>query len=143
MNLLKFLKKREIKGCFEREVYLTRYFIINNDTFAIYLHHFHKSDEGTELHDHPRSFFSLILWGGYWEHRFFLETDSGILTYKKWIGPGRFIFRQAETLHRVELPKGKSCWTLVFLLPRYKRWGFLTDNGYVDAETRLRELDCE
>lgn len=38
---------------------------------ALRLHHIRSSDHGGVFHDHPWSFFSLILRGGYFEHRAF------------------------------------------------------------------------
>jgi hypothetical protein len=79
------------------------------------VHKFHRSDAEPYFHDHPFAFWSLILWGGYYEH-----TATG----KVWCGPLSFLRRPAEWKHRVELPPGRTCWTLVWRGPRVRSWGF-------------------
>lgn len=136
--MLRFLKKRVIHDCDKREPYLTRYFIIRSRLFSIYIHHFHKSDEGYFLHDHPSDFITIILKGGYYEWM----KQGGF--FKEWPHlrlPGDIIFRKAEILHRVELYKNE-CWTLVFLFRRRRNWGFYTDKGWVDSQEYLGALDC-
>jgi hypothetical protein len=52
--------------------YLTRCYLFGKDrTWGnIYLHHFHSSDQGDELHNHPWVWgLSLVLAGGYYEER--------------------------------------------------------------------------
>lgn len=52
--------------------YLTRCYLLGKDwTWGnIYLHHFHSSDQGDELHNHPWSWgLSFVLAGGYYEER--------------------------------------------------------------------------
>lgn len=46
---------------------LTRYFLIQTRWFALYLHHLQASDEDRALHDHPWSFFTMLLSSGYYE----------------------------------------------------------------------------
>ena len=73
-------RKRIIKERFESEDkdkdYLIRYYIFlkgssNNIArrfpYNLFLHRFLKSDEPI-MHDHPWSYTTLILCGGYWEH---------------------------------------------------------------------------
>ena len=85
------------------------------------LHHIVRSDADRELHDHPFSFVSIILRGGYWEH-----LADGTRT---WHGPGSILFRSAEVLHRLELPR--PAWTFVFRGPIRRPWGFMTAFGWV------------
>ena len=91
------------------------------------VHHIYRSDAGRELHDHPFSFVSFVLRGGYWEDR----ADGS----RKWYGPGSIIFRQAETLHRLEVPIGKTAWTFVIRGRIRRQWGFQTRHGWVDSRT--------
>jgi len=57
-------------------IYLRRWFIWprkpqdNKMVSRIYLHRFFTGDNVRDLHDHPWSFRSIILWGGYWEHSY-------------------------------------------------------------------------
>lgn len=48
--------------------YLTRWTILEISGWSLKLHMFHRGDEDRDLHDHPWTFWSLILRGGYWEH---------------------------------------------------------------------------
>lgn len=108
----------------------------------IKLHHILRSDEERDLHDHPWSFVSLILWGGYWEHtaefvfgdpRYdYRDSVSGLpSTRRTWHGPGSILRRPAPSPHRLELPRGRSAWTLVITGPRTREWGFRTICGWL------------
>ncbi len=81
----------------------------------IFLHWFHRGDAEAYFHDHPWPFWSLILWGGYWE-----QTPAG----KRWYGPLSLLRRPAEWKHRVEVPDGRRCWTLIWTGPKVRTWGF-------------------
>jgi hypothetical protein len=81
----------------------------------VFLHLFHRGDVEPYFHDHPWPFWSLILWGGYWE-----ETPAG----RKWYGPGRLLRRPADWQHRVEVPEGRRCWTLLWIGAKVRSWGF-------------------
>jgi hypothetical protein len=81
------------------------------------------------LHDHPFNYMTLILKGGYWEH---LQDGS-----RTWYGPGSIRFAKANTLHRLELPEGQDAWTLFFTGTRIRKWGFQTEDGWIDFKTYL------
>lgn len=89
----------------------------------VFLHRFHASDPDGALHDHPWRFWSLILWGGYWEH-----TPDGRRT---WYWPGRLLRRPAEWKHRVEIPAGRKVWTLLWTSDKVRSWGFDCVGGFV------------
>jgi hypothetical protein len=52
----------------------------------------------------------------------------------RWIGFLNINAKRAEEAHRVRLQKGKSAWTLIFVGPRIREWGFYTDNGWIEHE---------
>lgn len=121
--------------------YLIRW-AINTPLFGIKLHHILRSDEDRDLHDHPWSFLSMILWGGYWEHqaefvfgnpRFdYRDSVSGRpSTVRRWHGPGSILWRPAPSPHRLELPAGASTWTLVITSAKKREWGFRTVCGWI------------
>lgn len=60
-----------------------------------FLHRFFKSDPH-DLHDHPLSFITVILYGGYWEF---------IIEGKFWRGPLSYRYMPVSTFHRIELDK--------------------------------------
>lgn len=120
------------------EPYLVRYFIWKPDWLAklkidpkkcgrIYLHHILRSDYDRALHDHPWSFVSVMLKGGYWEHRpSGADRDGNIKSRRTWYQAPAILRRPAPSIHRLELPEGKTCWTLVFVGPKKREWGFWT-----------------
>lgn len=111
---------------FAGSLYMRRWRIVDLPWFGIRLHHIARSDKDRELHDHPFTFASLILRGGYYEH-----TIDG---RRVWYGPGSLVIRSGEALHRLELEREDFCersaWTLVFRGARRRAWGFLTPTGW-------------
>lgn len=47
---------------------MIRYKLLHTPWFGLYFHRIMRSDMGRHFHDHPWSFLSLILRGGYTEH---------------------------------------------------------------------------
>lgn len=105
------------------DVFFSRYDLVKNRWFAIYLHEFFRSDNARCLHDHPWNFLSLILWGGYWE-----EMTTGL----HWRRPGSILFRRAETAHRIVLDGSrKRVWSLVVVGRKHRPWGFYSVRGWL------------
>lgn len=113
--------------------YLRRYFIVNTRWFRVYLHNIAHEDDDRDPHDHPCSFFTLVLRGGY-TNEWWLGCSTEDDPEHTWPGdryvaieekmrPGTIRFRKAEHTHRVRdvLP---NTWTLT-IWGRYRRdWGF-------------------
>lgn len=106
---------------------------INTRFGGVKLHHILRSDDDRDLHDHPWSFLSIVLKGGYFEHRpaicnahpafkpHSLDENArarhgvaicywcGIArehwTRRTWYGPGSILWRPAPSIHRLELPE--------------------------------------
>ncbi len=113
--------------------YLTRWYLIGGPQhrwFTLALHEFHTSDP-TDLHDHPFSYLTLILTGGYRE-----ETPEGVF----WRKPGHFRFRSARSRHRIQLEGREPVYTLFFMGPRLRNWGFVKNDHWIDHETYLRNI---
>lgn len=106
---------------FHGDLYMRRWRVGPQGGIGIRLHHIVRSDIDRELHDHPFTFVSIILAGGYTEHR----VDGSTTHYP----PGSVLFRRAETLHRLTLDR--PAWTLVIRGPLRRVWGFATDHGWV------------
>ena len=99
--------------------YLTRWYLYRSSGIKIYLHKLSQSDADRELHDHPWRFMSILLKGpGYTEHLPKGKTRK--------FGPYSVNVRDdAAEPHRVELPVGRGPqWTLVFVGPKVREWGF-------------------
>lgn len=119
--------------------YLTRYYLLGRDWKLgnIYIHHFHSSDQGLELHNHPwRWGFSIVLKGGYVEERahnpIVWDATLGpflphkINVEKRDISPGSINIIKPSDYHRVDLKdEVNGAWTLFFTGRRAKSWGFL------------------
>ena len=114
---------------------------------GLFLHRMAAPDPGPDLHDHPWAFLTIPLWGGYVEQR--ADTRSaplyaaiaeqqgtpparGCLERRRPLRPR--LFRLDECHQIVELRR-RTCWTLVLIGPRRRRWGFYTASGWVDEAT--------
>lgn len=101
--------RRPIAWCFQRL------------GIAIRVHHILRSDEGRDPHDHPWPFVTVILRGGYYEHRF---DKDGAHTSSEWHGAGSILFRRAAYYHMLETTPDNTAWTLFITGPKVQKWGF-------------------
>jgi hypothetical protein len=140
--LLKLLnkvgRKRIIMDRVDNEPYLERYYLFLKDRksfpFNIFLHKFLKGDPD-DVHDHPWSYFTLILWGGYYEWTpYFNEMNELTCEIQKWRGPGHFRFCRPNSYHRIELKPGVTAWTLFIPGPQRRDWGFWVKNKWIQHE---------
>jgi hypothetical protein len=117
-------------------LYLRRWRLVQTPWFGIYLHKIAMPDKDRDLHDHPWSFVSVVLRGGYDEklkNRYGFAGCDGI--HKRgWLS---IAFRRATDAHRILSLSRTPTWTLVFVGVRRRSWGFYTDKGYVDWRSYL------
>ncbi len=111
-----------VVGSADRPYLLRWYLVPRNDWFNLYVHKFLRDDDDRALHDHPWWSLSVLLRGRYVE-----QTAGGRKAY----GPGAVIVRQASHTHRIELPRGKPCWTLFITGRRVREWGFHCPQGWI------------
>ena len=114
--------------------YLVRYYLFLKNRkhfpFNITLHKVLVSDVAV-LHDHPWSYATLILKGGYWEHIPIMSYEGNVCgSTRVWRGPGHFRIRKANDLHWLELETDSDgneipCWSLFFMGRKVKEWGFV------------------
>lgn len=111
--------------------YIRRLHVIKTPWFAICLHWILKPDPEPYLHDHPVTFLSLILRGGYSEvrqHRR-IGTDKywrrGIYE-RKWFNWINADYHDRHTICHV---KPKTL-TLCFMGPKRREWGYHLNSGY-------------
>jgi hypothetical protein len=120
-------------------VYLERWGIEHDRIGGVFLHKMSAPDPGPDLHDHPWSFVSLILWGGYVERR------TKIRDVLRWgsLGAARGRYSRLPLslrpmprteCHRIIGLLRSTSWSLVIHGPRRQRWGFYTPDGFVDWE---------
>lgn len=120
---------------------LVRYRLIGTRWGGVYLHHLLRSDADRHLHDHPWAFWSLILWRGYWER----EPFRGQGTEPRWSsiansevcvrtrrGPFTLVRHRAKDRHALTLER--PAWSLVWVGPKVREWGFETERGWVPWE---------
>jgi len=100
--------------------YLCRYRLFRCPFFKVCLHHILRSDEDDELHDHPWSFVSLVLWAGYLE-----VLPAGA----RRVGPGSIVRHRATDAHRLILDR--PAWTLIFMTGKKRAWGFHGKDGWI------------
>lgn len=143
LNILEKLdRKRIIMDRVNNEPYLERYYLFLKDRkkfpFNIFLHKFLKGDPD-DVHDHPWSYTTLILKGGYYEWvPIFDDNNKKISEVASWRKPGHFRTCSANSYHRIELDPAIECWTLFMPGKQTKEWGFLVDNKWVENEKYLQ-----
>lgn len=114
----------EINGDHRCPTYLWRWELLSTHWFKAYLHRFTGDDWCLDLHDHPRRFVSVGLFGSYLEH-----TKDGERRYRApWVRSFA-----PEHAHRLTTPWGE-CWTLVIVLPLARDWGFWNAGRWIQWE---------
>lgn len=92
---------------------MTRWALVRCQSWAIFVHRFHRSDLD-ELHDHPWSFVTFLVGGGYWEH-----TNEG----RFWRPRFSILWRPAEFQHFIEIEH--PLYTVVLRFSERREWGFI------------------
>ena len=118
--------KSGTKWCFWRwtdvdSEYITRLHVIKTPWFAVCLHWLNKPDPEPYLHDHPVTFLSIILRGGYGEKRGNKGTWRPVAVFN-WV-------RATDKHSIVDVLPGTL--TICFMGPKTREWGFHTPDGWV------------
>jgi hypothetical protein len=145
-KLLRHAEKYQVKHpYFDLPDYMIRKWVFEYKWYTLgysaRIHKILRSDEDRAFHDHPWPYITIILEGGYWEHRPVYKEGIYVGETKTWYGPGSVLRRQANHLHRLELPEGQTATTL-FIMGRWEqRWGFVANpkwkiywKDYLEAE---------
>lgn len=131
MKLIREIKDRAGKLVFKR------WQILRTPWFSLFLHGFYdrEGDRDLHCHDHPWSFWGVVLYGGYREVR----HDTKNLTHRN-VGPGSVIRMPAEgRYHRIlSLNKDRS-YSLVLASRSTRAWGYWTSLGWIEAK-EYREM---
>ena len=160
------LSKKIIKGCEAHgtadDPFLTRWTLLSVFGCAVCLHRFHRSDND-EMHDHPWSFVSIVLWNGYVEEtpcsecaglgwaadhpsaepdQIACDICQGRGRLRKRFHAGSILRRPADWVHRVELVDGRNSITLLLKGPRSREWGFWTVKGWQHWKDYFKENAC-
>lgn len=142
----------EINGGQRCPTYLYRWTILKAKNWGVYLHHFVGDDWSLDLHDHPKRFISIGLWGRYGETIPACPSPPAPCSA---CGTQEVIYRApwvrtfpAEHIHRISMIDGGECWTLVIVLKAVRPWGFwhlgkfIPWRQYVNSETATERKAC-
>lgn len=140
------------------QVYLNRWGIGHDRIGGVLLHRMDAPDPGIDLHNHPWTFASIVLWGGYVELR--AGSDDAALCaalaeqYPATCTRGVVETRRPFSIRRMRLDEchtitrllRRRSWTLVIKGPRRQGWGFFLPTGYMpeaeyDATVRAERRD--
>lgn len=124
------------------EVLFSRLRVVQTPWFGMYVHWLRVEDEGN-LHNHPWSFGSVVLRGGYREcverfishHRIPHVLSHDERTWR------RLSYHRIHTdeFHMIIKLLRKPTITLLFVGNRDNPWGFLTHVGYVDKDVYMSQ----
>lgn len=107
--------------------YITRLHVIKTPWFAVCLHWINKPDAEPWLHDHPVTFLSLILRGGYAELRQRVIGLKPRHRVRRWFN---FIRASDFDRHRIIFCR-RNTLTLCLMGPKTREWGFHTPAGWI------------
>ena len=117
------IMKSSSGGAEHDDTYLTRLTFLRTPWFQIMLHFIYLPDQDRAVHDHPWSFWGVVLSGAYFE-------TWGEPQGKRWMRyhhrqlVHRLIHKSSRTAHRITEIIGKRVITLLFTGPKVKSWGF-------------------
>lgn len=111
--------------------YLARLRIVQTPWFGVYLHDIYEPDGDRHPHDHPWTFWSFILRGGYTErfHPYPHVHPNLCVREQSW---KRFSIHKMkrDTAHRI-VDAAPGLKTLIITGPRRGNWGFYTEQGWM------------
>lgn len=142
MNLF---RHKRVASPHDGRVHFDRVYLLRTPWFGILLHRLRRPDHDRDMHDHPWSFFSVVLWGWYEEviGAWTRPTNNDWVMLWDESGQARnrpqirrqiriFNFKRADRMdpHRISYVAPGTL-TLVFHGPKRRDWGFHTPQGWV------------
>lgn len=129
------------------QVYLERWGLSHVRIGGILLHKMTAPDPGLDLHDHPWTFVTIPLVGGYLEERAPTREACGLAEIaehfardyphdpaRRGVVEERRRFRpkvmRLDECHRIIALRRRTVWTLVINGPRRRTWGFYVPKGW-------------
>jgi hypothetical protein len=120
--------------------YLRRFIFFKTPWLGLYLHFIYTVDHDRDPHNHPFTFWSWVVRGGYTERRTECFNPGGVWpknpttrTRRRW----SIAQTNRRTFHSIRRLDVTPTVTLILTGPRSK-WGFLTPEGYVPQEVYIR-----
>lgn len=127
-----FMEKFEIPDLDHPELnYLTRWRLVQTPWFGIFVHRMDGPDARPTLHDHPYSFVSFVLKGGYREQRLDTRTRDEFMHDIRHVN----VMRRDDAHYIYKLLRVPT-WTLLFVGARRRTWGYLWQS-WLDESTWL------
>lgn len=116
--------------------FLKRWRLLQTPLFSVFLHRMQVPDPGTDLHDHPWGFLSIVLCGGYHER----TADARRPWHERHRHRRRWSIAgvRLDEVHSIDTLDRSPTWTLVVTGPTRRRWGFMVGSTWQDWE---REYD--
>jgi hypothetical protein len=106
---------------------------LNTPLGYVFLHKMRNADVEPDLHDHPWPFLSFIVHGGYIE-----KIPSGLRHWRRWSSHRM----KATDMHRI-VDVEPHTWTLLLTGTVKRKWGFLTDQGWVRHDTYMERYESQ
>lgn len=103
-------------------IYLTRWWLVKTPWGGIIVHKMEGPDARPTLHDHPFSFVSIVLRGGYYERR--LDPMTMRIVENRHVR--RVNVMRRDDAHSIVHITRAPTWTLVFAGRHRRTWGFYT-----------------
>lgn len=139
------------------DVYMYRWWIIKRRpwmNFCVRLHHIKRADHGFNLHSHPFNYRTFILRNWYIEER--PDFKAGMMLGMEPHDPVLYNIRRNDlrhagetqmngirSFHRISLVHPEGVWTLFVMWGGKKGdWGFMTDDGYVQADEYFKSAEA-
>lgn len=113
-----------------RYVYLRRLRIFQTPWFALYLHFIYETDEDRDPHDHPFSFWSMILRGEYQEIVYPWVAQQDFRSFTQHHRRLSLHHMPLLSAHRI-MQASDGLMTLVFCGRKQRDWGFYTPDGFL------------
>lgn len=130
----------EINGRERCSTYLYRWVVAKTRWGNAYVHHFVGDDWSRDLHDHPKRFISIGLWGQYVE---LVPADDGFRSHYRTYRAPWFRTFPATHRHRLMLIDRKPCWTLVIVLRTEREWGFWHEGRFIPWQSYVDGADAD
>ena len=130
--LSRLFDHEEINGNGVCPTYLHRWTLLKlGDALSIYLHKFVGDDWSIDLHDHPKRFWSIGLWGSYTEITPINNQTSLYCTKRLYRAPWVRTFAATHKHRLVGPTPEKPCWTIVVVGRAVRGWGFWRRGSFV------------
>jgi hypothetical protein len=123
-----------------------RWTLFDVGDLKLMVHRFPGGSDDRDVHDHPRPFWTFVVWGGYDDlvpcefckgEGWLPVPEPGITSLRKWCSPcrgrgvllnermtpGKLRLRKAKHAHRTRA-FDEGAWTIVLMGPLRRRWGF-------------------